>query len=396
MEAWREELLYHHGSKGMHWGVWRFRNPDGTLTEAGRRRYGIGPPRGEGSSSFKKPSSGIRRLDASNTTNRALANKNRIENEFGKPTGNETSSFLNDIKSKGKGLSLDEMMADSGMGNMSANELIKRNGEDSKKAEDAIEELGLALYDPNKGLVVRRDTVLKDPNGYDPDDDLVEVVDSPKKTSSKGEFYDVEYEPVDVHRESSDNNFRKGEDLDSSNKNKAKEAPKSNEQKESPKNNEKKESPKKDEKKEAPKKETSKKEKRSDSDDDSSATPGKTPEQLRKERLERRADLAMKKQAYGTIADEGVKITSNLATNYGKRQKMHRMNSIDYSNMTNDDLRARTERLNLERNYREAVGANVSNHERRVTSFLETTGTALAVAGSAIGIVVAIKQLKNG
>lgn len=31
--------LAHHGIKGMKWGVRRFRNPDGTLTEAGKKRY---------------------------------------------------------------------------------------------------------------------------------------------------------------------------------------------------------------------------------------------------------------------------------------------------------------------------------------------------------------------
>lgn len=29
----------HHGVKGMHWGIRRYQNPDGTLTAAGRERY---------------------------------------------------------------------------------------------------------------------------------------------------------------------------------------------------------------------------------------------------------------------------------------------------------------------------------------------------------------------
>ena len=34
-----ESYLQHHGIKGMHWGIRRYRNSDGTLTDAGRKRY---------------------------------------------------------------------------------------------------------------------------------------------------------------------------------------------------------------------------------------------------------------------------------------------------------------------------------------------------------------------
>jgi len=36
----KEDELYHHGIKGQKWGVRRFQNPDGTLTDAGKKRYG--------------------------------------------------------------------------------------------------------------------------------------------------------------------------------------------------------------------------------------------------------------------------------------------------------------------------------------------------------------------
>lgn len=36
----REEDLMHHGIKGQKWGVRRFQNEDGSLTAAGRKRYG--------------------------------------------------------------------------------------------------------------------------------------------------------------------------------------------------------------------------------------------------------------------------------------------------------------------------------------------------------------------
>ena len=39
--------LYHHGIKGQKWGVRRFQNPDGSYTDAGRKRYGIGVRTGE-------------------------------------------------------------------------------------------------------------------------------------------------------------------------------------------------------------------------------------------------------------------------------------------------------------------------------------------------------------
>lgn len=38
--------LFHYGIKGMHWGIRRFQNPDGSYTTAGRARYNVGGYRG--------------------------------------------------------------------------------------------------------------------------------------------------------------------------------------------------------------------------------------------------------------------------------------------------------------------------------------------------------------
>ena len=40
-----ENVLQHWGILNMKWGVRRFQNPDGSLTEEGRKRYNVGPAR---------------------------------------------------------------------------------------------------------------------------------------------------------------------------------------------------------------------------------------------------------------------------------------------------------------------------------------------------------------
>ena len=46
--------LYHHGVKGQKWGIRRYQNPNGTLTEEGKIRYGVDPKTGKLSDEGKK------------------------------------------------------------------------------------------------------------------------------------------------------------------------------------------------------------------------------------------------------------------------------------------------------------------------------------------------------
>lgn len=55
MWRWNDSLC-HHGIKGMKWGVRRYQNPDGTLTNAGKLRYSDGETRK--TSSFSRTSHG--------------------------------------------------------------------------------------------------------------------------------------------------------------------------------------------------------------------------------------------------------------------------------------------------------------------------------------------------
>lgn len=74
--------LAHHGIKGMKWGVRRYRNEDGTLTAAGKKRYGTGDVKKrhkaemEVISGSRQVTSGLRSINSlSNTGSRNRYNR---------------------------------------------------------------------------------------------------------------------------------------------------------------------------------------------------------------------------------------------------------------------------------------------------------------------------------
>jgi hypothetical protein len=72
-----ETELYHHGVKGMHWGVRRYQNEDGTLTALGRKRLA------------QNSTMVLNNFDAERATSRRYARKYEKRLERAKRSGNE-------------------------------------------------------------------------------------------------------------------------------------------------------------------------------------------------------------------------------------------------------------------------------------------------------------------
>lgn len=67
-DDWEGEYLQHFGAKGMKWGTRRYQNEDGSLTELGRKHYGV-----EGERSASGVSRDLRRLEKERAGSQARA-----------------------------------------------------------------------------------------------------------------------------------------------------------------------------------------------------------------------------------------------------------------------------------------------------------------------------------
>lgn len=67
----------------------------------------------------------------------------------------------------------------------------------------------------------------------------------------------------------------------------------------------------------------------------------------------------------------------------------------DLSKMSDQELRDRVNRMNLEQQFSQLSSGKVSKGESYVRNTLEIAGSALAVTSSAIAIAVGIKQLRG-
>ena len=87
----------------------------------------------------------------------------------------------------------------------------------------------------------------------------------------------------------------------------------------------------------------------------------------------------------------------NLAGNIGKN-KSKVVNNNDYSHLSDDELRKRINRLNMERNFGELTGdaKRVRTGQDWTREILQTTGVIVGIGGTIVSTMLAIKQIKAG
>lgn len=96
------------------------------------------------------------------------------------------------------------------------------------------------------------------------------------------------------------------------------------------------------------------------------------------------------------LADETTQMTGKLKTLTDNSIKNQRKTKMDLSNMTDKEMREQINRAMLERQYNDMFAPQKSTRGREfVSRTLETAGTVLAIGSSALGIALAIKELKG-
>lgn len=96
------------------------------------------------------------------------------------------------------------------------------------------------------------------------------------------------------------------------------------------------------------------------------------------------------------VADETGNLTRNLKSANDQGNRYKRNKRMDLSTMSDQELRNKINRELLERQYNDVFNPpTISKGRVYVSKMLETTGTVLAIGSSALGIALAIKDLRG-
>lgn len=96
------------------------------------------------------------------------------------------------------------------------------------------------------------------------------------------------------------------------------------------------------------------------------------------------------------LVDSGRNFSNDLKRSVDTSSKNRKVQKMDLSNMTDQEMRNQINRAMLERQYNDMFNPQKESRGREYASrTLETAGNVLAVTSSALGIALAIKELKG-
>lgn len=105
-----------------------------------------------------------------------------------------------------------------------------------------------------------------------------------------------------------------------------------------------------------------------------------------------KGDLRANKRA----AEEAANLSRNLKKLNDDAARNRKIKPMDLSNMSDNEMRNQINRAMLERQYNDMFNPKkVSRGREYASQILETTGTMLTIGSSALGIALAIKELKG-
>ena len=107
-----------------------------------------------------------------------------------------------------------------------------------------------------------------------------------------------------------------------------------------------------------------------------------------------------KLRAAKSISEESSKMshqTANMLRKSASKSRARKQNHTDLSHMSDQELRDRVNRGNLERQYNQLYGdSNTASGRDHVANFLDTLGDTVQFAGSAASLALIIYGLKHG
>ena len=382
--------LYHSGIKGMKWGRRRYQNEDGSLTEAGRKRYGVG----DGDSESKGNSSKSQSTD--NDSNKGLIPYRQVAERKGSDNGGD------------KGV-------------IPYRQVAERKGSDNGGDKGVI---------PYRQVAERNNSGnLNEKTHFKPGDDDYEIKDAPKTNSDPGrtskpkpeDIYSDDFEDITNGRQNKIDKTKTGKDEVAEKNRKEEEAEKNKNAEEREKNKEEREKEEaeahkraEERRKEAEqealeeirdsKQRAKEREKNKEEREKEEAEAHKRAEERRKEAEKEALDEMRKareqeiKNLRGTkqVVDESAKISNELANMAGKKSiNVPRMN---LSGLTNKQMKDAIQREIIEKQYDSMF--NTQRHKaeagrERTQNFLKNVGSGLTITGSALAIALTIKQLRG-